>query len=121
MGGLLYALWVQPVTAPTLFDQPTPSEARHDAITRADDHANPEWREQAFTALTKVARMRLTFTADDVWDELAGADETTHNPSALGPVFLRASKAGLICKTGELRLSRQTQRHRDLTVWRRAS
>lgn len=104
--------------APSLFDDPR--EARDDAIARADDHANPEWRERAYQAVRKVARMRLDFTADEVWDELADVSETTHNPSALGPVFLRAAKAGVIVKTGELRLSKHTQRHRDLTVWRAA-
>lgn len=99
----------------SLFDQPR--QARDEAIARADDHADPEWKDRAYEAVCKVARMRLTFTADDVWDELVDAPVSTHEPSALGPVFLRASKAGLIVKTGEFRLSRHTRRHRDLTVW----
>lgn len=103
---------------PSLFD--APQAARADAISRADTHADAEWKETAYAAIVKCARMRLTFTADEVWEELAHTDATTHEPSALGPVFLRASKAGLIRKTGRTQLSRQTQRHRDLTIWESA-
>ena len=93
--------------------------AKADGIQRADDHADAEWREQAFEAIQWCARMRITFTADDVWERLGESDASTHEPAALGPVFLRASKAGLIVKTGGQIPSRNHRRHRDLTVWRK--
>lgn len=95
-----------------------PVVARDEAIDRSDQNANAEWREVAYSALCTVASREQDFTADDVWDELKGHDSTTHEPSALGPVFLRASKAKVIVKTGRQVLSRSSRRHRDLTVWR---
>lgn len=90
--------------------------ARQDGIQRSEDHADAEWKRAAFDAVMTAARLKVTFTADDVWDRIS--DASTHEPSALGPVFLRASRAGLIVKTGALRPSRNARRHRDLTVWR---
>ena len=90
--------------------------AREDAIQRAEDHADEEWKRAAYDAVILTARLRPTFTADDVWERIG--DSSTHEPSALGPVFLRASRAGLIVKTGYMRPSRNARRHRDLVVWR---
>lgn len=102
------------MSAPTLFDF-----AKADAIERADLHADPEWREVALTAVRLCAATLPDFTADDVWSLLDISDATTHEPSALGPVFLRASRLGHIRKTGATRPSTSPRRHRDLTVWRK--
>ena len=91
--------------------------ARDEAIDRSEAHADAEWRHEAFEAVMWVARMRPTFTADDVWDRIEAG---THEPSALGPVILRASRDGLIKPTGAYRPSRHARRHRDLKVWRAA-
>ena len=93
--------------------------AREDAIARADSNADGDWKEAAYRAVLSVAERLPTFTADDVWDVLERSSESTHEPSALGPIFLRAAKGGLIVKTGELRPTRDRRRHRDLTVWRK--
>ena len=93
-------------------------QARLDAIQRAHEHANAVWRETAYAAVLACARRFRVFTADSVWAELKGAAPTTHNPSALGPLFLIAARKGLIQKTGRLVPTVATQRHRDLTEWR---
>lgn len=93
-----------------------------EAVTRADDNADRAWREAAYTALCWCARHRHDgFTADDVIDRLerTGAP-LTHNLAALGPVFLRGARAGVIVKAGHTVASRIRRRHRDLTVWRAA-
>jgi hypothetical protein len=104
------------VTTPTLFDA---VEAREDGIARADAHADREWKEAAFAAVVCAASAHPTFTADQVWPRIP-SEFTTHEPAALGPVMLAASRAGLIRKTGEMRASREPRRHRDLVVWCKA-
>lgn len=105
---------------PSLFDTPAQVRAaRDDGITRADAHANDEWRDTAWRALCACARDLDVFTADDVWARLDGP-ELTHNPSALGPLFLAAARQGLIVKTGRMPLTRYARRHRNLTEWRAA-
>ena len=97
--------------------QPDMFTARDEAIDQADQHADHAWKRAATDAVRKVARMRLTFTADEVWDAIP--DEfSTHEPAALGPVILAARKDGLIEPTGEYRPSKNARRHRDLKVWR---
>jgi hypothetical protein len=91
--------------------------AREDAIRRADEHADTEWKDRAYAVLVAIAGRGVPFTADDVWDSLAAYSEATHEPAALGPVFRRAAKAQLIRKTGRLIPSRHPRRHRDLTEW----
>lgn len=92
-------------------------KARLDAIQRAHDHANAQWKETAYAALVTCARRLATLTADDVWQELHGAKPATHNLSALGPLFLIAARKGLIRKTGRMVPTILTQRHRDVTEW----
>ena len=102
--------------APTLFDA---LAAREDGIARADQNANREWKDAALAAIVCAASAYPNgFTADQVWPRIP-AEYHTHEPAALGPVFLAASRAKLIVKTGHLRPSIEPRRHRDLVVWRR--
>ncbi len=90
-------------------------------IQRAEDHAAKRWRENAWKALRLCADIMPTFTSESVWEALqkAGADplESDRNPSALGPIFLRAARADLIRKTGRTVPSTREVCHRDLTEW----
>jgi len=102
---------------PTLFTDDA-EMARADAIARADMHADLVWKHQARAAVQWCADNLADFTADDVWWRLETVEAaTTHEPSALGPVFMWAAKQRLIRKTGTVRPSRLARRHRDLTVW----
>lgn len=97
---------------------PAVAAATSEAMGRAYDHADDEWRGAARQAVIEVAHACVDFTADDVWEVLATSSAGTHNPSALGPVLTRLASDGWIEKTGERRQTRLARRHRDLTVWR---
>jgi len=98
----------------------TAEEARSEAIERVDrNNDDPHWRTAADAAIRMAARDFDDFTADEVWDiiERDAGRFPDITPSALGPAFLRAAKAGVITKTGVTRLTKNPRRHRDLTVW----
>lgn len=101
------------------------AKARAQGIEAADDHASIRWREAASKAVRLCADILPDFTADDCWEvlEKGGADpiETERHPAALGPIILAFARSDFIEKTGEMRRSRFTRRHRDLTVWRKAA
>lgn len=101
----------------SLFDDA--AHARADGIGRADHNADRKWKADALDAVRWCAANYSEFTADQVWirlDAVSGA--RTHEPSALGPVFMRAARLAYIEKTGYVRASTIARRHRDLTVWR---
>lgn len=93
--------------------------AKEDGIARADANADGCWKESAYRAVCEVADRLPDFTADDVWPLLERSGESTHEASALGPVFLRAAREGIIEQTGQMRQTRFARRHRKLTVWRK--
>lgn len=92
--------------------------AREAGIATAGAHAAPAWRIAAEEAVRWCSAHLTTFTTDDVIVRLdALGAPRTHNLAALGPVMQGAARTGLIAKTGELRPTRISRRHRDLTVW----
>ena len=102
------------------FDSPVEViAARKSGIADAEAHADVGWKAAAFDVVCCCARNHVPFTADHVWTMLPVLypDVTTHEPAALGPVFLRAAREGIIVKTGMLRSSKLKRRHRDLTEW----
>lgn len=103
---------------PLFADAPAAAAAREAAIQQAHDNANEAWKQNAYAALVAVSRRKEFFTSDDVWEELEGTTAKTHAPSAIGPLFRIAARKGLIQKTNQSLPTVQTQRHRDLTVWR---
>lgn len=88
-------------------------------IDAADEHADEEWKGVALACVRACALAYSSFCADEVWLELEGFPELgTHEPAALGPVFLRAAKLGWITNSGQRRKrSIYAQRHRELTLW----
>ena len=109
---------------PTLFDhqpatdRPDVSDAQQAAIERADRNADPAWKKAAWDCLCRVARRQSELTADDVLELLERQSVRTHNLAALGPVFQRAARAGLIVNTDRMVQSRIPRRHRKITVWK---
>lgn len=93
--------------------------AAEDGMSRAEEHANAAWKQAAEAAVIHVARMRATFTADDVWRQLEIATGVeTHEPSALGPIFNKLRRQGVIKTTGEFVVSHRASRHAaPLRVW----
>ncbi|HEY2851153.1 MAG TPA: hypothetical protein VGI97_14845 [Gemmatimonadaceae bacterium] len=93
-------------------------EATEAGIQAVHDHADNRWKQTAYAALVSVARHQAKLSADDVWKALEGSTPTTHNASALGPLFRIAANNGLIKKAvGELVKTRFERRHRELQVW----
>lgn len=90
------------------------------AITRVDLHAAPDWKDAAAASIETLSRQLDEITADDVLQHMERhyPDVHTHNLAALGPVFMRAQKAGLIATTGRMVQSRIPRRHRKITVWK---
>jgi hypothetical protein len=62
------------------------------AIKRADSNANPEWKREAEAAMSILIKQGRPFTADDIHRLLEHTNVKTHNNSALGAIFLRASR-----------------------------
>jgi len=103
----------------TLFDYAEGLRLAEQGMTAAIDHAGKDWREMAEIAVKTVGRLRMTFTADDVWEYIV-----SHNlpqpPKrvALGSVICTLSKRGAIRATGEWRNSARPETHtRPLRVW----
>jgi hypothetical protein len=78
------------------------SHHRQLALVRVERHADPAWLEAAYQALLRCARTRESFISDDVWEY---GLERTREDRALGAVFIRAKRAGLIEKTDRTRPS----------------
>ena len=87
------------------------------AIERADQNASDRWKSEADRCLRLLALRNATITADDLVEMLEDREVTTHNLSALGPVFLRARNAGQIRNSNQMVQSRIPRRHRKITVW----
>jgi hypothetical protein len=94
----------------TLLDART---QRDDAMTRVDVHADADWKIGAWAFLCEYLRTHRTMCSDDLWD--AGLPSTREN-RALGPLIMRAARAGMIVKDG---YRPSTRRHlTPLVVWR---
>jgi len=95
-----------------------PETKRNRDIQRADDGAEEAWREAVLETIHEVAREQPVLTTDDVLaanPELEGAREMR----ALGPMFLRAARAGWIEPTKRYGPSRRRQSNcRHKRLWR---
>lgn len=88
---------------------------RDEGIALVALNTDSSWAEEAFNVVETLANSRLFFTSDDVWD---GVSSKPHNNSAMGAVFKRAQKAGVIKPTGGFHESRRAKAHsRMLRVW----
>ncbi len=94
-------------------------QSRADALQSVDDHADPDWRDVAYDCVVAVAQRFAMFTTDQVLDELAKHPSvTTHEGRALGPVMMRAAKAGVIVATDRFVTSEAVSRHKaPKRVW----
>ena len=77
------------------------------------------WQEIATESVLTVARLNMTFTADDVWAWLESHSlPQPPNKAALGAVFKALAKDNQIRVTGEWRNSARPETHtRPLRVW----
>lgn len=85
----------------------------------AYEHASDEWKELAFAAVEAVARKHPFFIADHVWEELGGDPPNRSLGSAMGGIFVRAQKAGVIERVQSTyrRSERPLTHGKPLPVW----
>lgn len=89
-----------------------------DFMERVEANADAAWKTKAFDSVIHLCRTRRQFTADDVWELLAGEEVGTHEPRALGAVIVKAAKSGLCRSTGRYEQSRLPVRHRrPVVIW----
>lgn len=81
------------------------------------DPKTEAWRKQAHDIVTELAATNTLIVSDMVVAALEAANIGLDNYSALGGVFTRAAKAGLIVKTDETQPGNRKS-HSAKTVWR---
>lgn len=100
-----------------LLDLVAAMQARDEAIQRADDHADPEWRGETLHLIRCLAVTQDYMTTDDVWETLGDA-QSTHERRALGAVMQQAARNGWIKPTDRTRPSARPACHaRPVRVW----
>jgi hypothetical protein len=89
----------------SLFEPRTLPEAQAEAaiaMERVEQAAERDWLDVAFEAVERTCREMPSFISDDVWKRDL---PSTREDRALGPVLVKAAKAGLCHKTSALRPS----------------
>lgn len=81
------------------------------------DPKSEAWRKAAHDIITELAATNTLIVSDMVVAALEAANMGLNNYSALGGVFTRAAKAGLIIKTDETQPGNRKS-HSAKTVWR---
>lgn len=82
------------------------------------DPKTEAWRTAAHSVITELAKANTHIVSDMVIDALEASGNGLNNYSALGGVFTRAAKAGLIVKTDEAKRSRVRNSHSAKIVWK---
>ena len=89
-----------------------------DYLEQVEANANEAWKRAAMNAIRHLCTTKREWTADDLWDILAGEEVGTHEPRALGAMIVKAAKAGLCRSTGRYVQSRLPIRHnRPVAIW----
>jgi hypothetical protein len=96
------------------------AEARRDtAIADVEANANEAWCALAMLMIQRIAESKAEFTSDDVWKALSYYPTVqTHQPSAMGAMFRKASSNKLITATDRFVQSARPISHaRPIRVW----
>ena len=89
---------------------------RDEGIQRADDHADPDWKDAALEAVHQTALALYEFIVDDVWERLGSRPAEGR---AMGAVMKKAVSEGWIEATNLYKPSVQPQCHANpRRVWR---
>ena len=91
-----------------------------EALAEVEANANPYWNRLAYLCLGDIAEDNRFVVSDDVrvmmWDRFP--EITTHEPRAMGPVFLKGAAAEIIRKTGSTTNTEIPESHLSYrTVW----
>lgn len=94
-------------------------EARDEAMTRVEDHADNAWKDEAMRVVKRLAMNNAYITTDDVWRVMSQSTNTTHDPRAMGPIMRNAARLGWIERAGWSQQSTRKECHaRPIAVWR---
>jgi hypothetical protein len=105
---------------PTIFDAIESARRATESADRAYNNAPNDWRQHIYATIETVARMKPTFTADDVyeWCAIRGLPLPNEGRS-VGAVFRTMAAQRIIVATGEFRNSAKVSKHAAPTrVWR---
>lgn len=80
---------------------------RDRALEQVDANAAAKWKAEAYAAIAKFAATGEPFHSSLVWTILP----RTRESRALGPIFLKAMRDGLIKPTGQFVKGTQVSRH----------
>lgn len=105
-----------------LFEWAEGRKLRDEGMRLVDEHADELWKRDMTALLREVLETLPIFTTDDVFDlaRAKGVTSTTRDRRALGPIVMRAAKAGLCAKVNcAPRPSNRKELHASpLSVWR---
>lgn len=88
---------------------------RDEGMARVSEAADPQWMADAWQALLAYLRGHAEFHVDSFWEETEL--RMPREARALGPLVMKASRAGLMAKTGEFRKSVRSNMT-EKPVWR---
>lgn len=94
--------------------------ARDEAMATVEENANAVWKVCARVAISELARTRLTFTTEDVWEfmELHYPTVSTRERRAMGPMMTAAAADGEIVATDVFVKGERRSRHAaPIRVW----
>jgi len=90
---------------------------RDEAMARVD---NKEWGKEAEISLHRVMNKLITFTTDDIWQDLLIREiPAPRERRAMGPVVNRAIRAGYIENIGYRQSQRPVRHAGPIAIYRR--
>ena len=97
----------------------TAIQLRDEALEQVEGNANQAWTDLVIEIIRDIASGSNSLTSDDVWLELQNYPSVqTHQPSAMGAMFRRASSLGFIESSSNFVSSKRPSSHaRPIRVW----
>lgn len=94
-------------------------KTKQQAVDEVENNANKVWLYTAQRIVETLAKTKVTFSSDDVWEELDRIRmNRPHEPSAMGAVFRNCARNKVCRKTGRYFPSKQSTNHqRDIAEW----
>jgi len=93
--------------------------AKNAGMAKALLRESDEWKETVLGIIRQVAGRQELLTSDDVYREIEAKNMGAYRLRIIGPLMLRAAKAGYIESTHTVRHSERASMHRAwVTVWR---
>jgi hypothetical protein len=104
---------------PNLFDAPAAKRAATRGMEAALLRRGEEWRDEVVDIIRQVAARQELLTSDDVYRVLEERHMGAYCLRIIGPLMLRAARAGYIESTHTVRHSERVSMHSAwVSVWR---